>query len=163
MSSSKKVTKDRKFLEQHGIILSKGVYSPRKIGINEKEDAFQIPEYVKIFIEYLLDHDFQFPDSLRPLFEQEQQLQSRDITDLNEYSVLPPATAFFSPSKDSTKPFHGTIWAMENMFERAANLARAGRRCVAAKVPYQSWEIFLRLRIFEDFEDSALQTTSRFK
>lgn len=49
---------NQKLLEQHGIVLSKDVYSPRN-------SDTRVPEYVEIIIEALLDHDIQVDQSMQ--------------------------------------------------------------------------------------------------
>lgn len=150
--SSDKSTINRKVLAQHGIILSEVVLSPRNSDI-------RVPEYVIFIIEALLEHDIQIPDSLRSLFEKEQQQQSPEITDAKEYTVSPPTTAFYSLPHDLKKPLSREDKAIEDKFENIAKLARIAREYDVAKVSQETWEHFLGSYIFRSFEDSGMQTS----
>jgi hypothetical protein len=136
--SSDKPTLDRRVLEQHGLIFSEEVYSPR----SDKSTA-RVPEHVEHTREALLEHDIQVPDTLRSLFEKEQKLIDA------ECSVLPPPSAF-QPLPHNT--------GIKAQFEQVAKLARIAREYAAAQVSQQTWEHFLRSYIFQSFEESAMHT-----
>jgi hypothetical protein len=149
--SSNKSPIDRKVLEEHGIIVSDNVYSPRN-------SETKVPEYVGNVIEALLEHDVQFPNTLRLFFERER-LQFSEITNADEYTVLPPTTAFYDVPHDLKKPIISEIKVIEDKFEQVANLARIAREYDTSKVSTQAWEHFLQSYIFLGPEDSGIGTS----
>ncbi|GAM43369.1 hypothetical protein TCE0_047f18121 [Talaromyces pinophilus] len=153
--SSNKSPIDRKVLEEHGIIVSDNVYSPRN-------SETKVPEYVGNVIEALLEHDVQFPNTLRLFFERER-LQFSEITNADEYTVLPPTTAFYDVPHDLKKPIISEIKVIEDKFEQVANLARIAREYDTSKVSTQAWEHFLQSYIFLGPEDSGIGTSGHGK
>lgn len=123
-------------------MLSEDVYSPHS-------SKASVPGYVGNIIEHLLEHEVQVPNSLRPLFESERQ-QFSEIANADEYTLLPPATAFYAVQ-------FREIEEREDKFEQVAKLARIAREYDASKVSTQAWEHFLRSYIFLSFEDSGMQ------
>lgn len=148
--SSEKSAINRKVLEQHGIILSEDVYSPRN-------SETKVPEYLENVIEAILEHDIQVPNSLRLFFEREG-LQFSEITKA-EYTVSPPITAFYAVPDDLKNPMIREIKVIEEKFEQIAKLARIAREYDTAKVSAQAWEHFLRSYIFLSPEQSGMQTS----
>ena len=149
--SSNKSPIDRKVLEEHGIILSDHVYSPRN-------SETKVPEYVGNVIEALLEHDVQVPNTLRLFFERER-LQFSEIMNADEYTVVPPTKAFYAVPYDLKRPMIGENKVIEDKFEQVANLARIAREYDASKVSTQAWEHFLRSYIFLSPGDLGMQTS----